>query len=283
MKKMLRDFRLLWCAVAATLLMAMPAAAQQPMGQATTAVPQVPRNDTASEAASAYILGPGDIIEVEVLGQPEFGKPRVRIRPDGTVPLPMVGEVRAADMNLAQVAGAVERRLGEEGYYTQPTANVDIVSYASRYVTVLGAVAEPGLVPIDRQYRVSEVLARVGGIRDSGADHVILSSANGSQRKLPLEAIARGGPAGDPVVAPDDKLYVPSAETFYIYGQVNAPGAYTLQDGMTLRQALARGGGLTPSGSAKRLKVHRNGREMKLPLDTPLAPGDVLVVGERFF
>jgi polysaccharide export outer membrane protein len=40
---------------------------------------------------------------------------------------------------------------------------------------------------------------------------------------------------------------------------------------------------LTPSGSEGRVSVYRNQRKIKVPLDTPLAPGDVLVVGERLF
>jgi polysaccharide export outer membrane protein len=52
---------------------------------------------------------------------------------------------------------------------------------------------------------------------------------------------------------------------------------------MTLRRALARGGGLTASGSTGRVKVYRNGEERKMKLDELLQPGDVVVVGERVF
>jgi polysaccharide export outer membrane protein len=282
---MLRQFMKMVLAAFLTLAPVAAAAAQQsvPVAAPGGAAPLGARNATPMEAEAAYILGPGDIVEIEVLGQADFGKPRVRIRPDGTVPLPMIGSVRAVDLNLAQLATAVERRLIEMGFYRQPSANVEIVSYASRYVTVLGAVAQPGLVPIDRPYRVSEILARVGGVKETGADHVILSSANGLERKIPVQQLARGGVASDPLVSANDKLFVPAAEVFYIYGQVNAPGAYTVQEGMTLRQALARGGGLTASGSAKRLSVHRDGRKLKPDLNTVLRPGDVLVVGERIF
>ena len=78
-------------------------------------------------------------------------------------------------------------------------------------------------------------------------------------------------------------MFVPEPEQFYIYGQVNAPGAYPLRSGMTLRQALARGGGLTPSGSAKRLTLYRGEQKLKQSLDTVLQAGDVVVIGERLF
>jgi polysaccharide export outer membrane protein len=146
---------------------------------------------------------------------------------------------------------------------------------------VLGAVGQPGLVPVDRPYRVSEVLARVGGAKE-GSQYVVLSSQNGQERKIPITDLARSL-AADPFVAPDDKVFVPEPELFYIYGQVNAPGAYPVRDGMTLRQAVARGGGLTPSGSERKLMVYRNDRKMKLRLDMRLLPGDVVVIGERLF
>jgi polysaccharide export outer membrane protein len=237
----------------------------------------------AQAPSSAYILGPGDVVEVEVLGQSDFGKARVKIQPDGTIPLPVLGTVQAGGRTVQQLASLIQQKLIQAQYYNNPTVNVDIASYASRYVIVLGDVAQPGLVPIDRPYRVSEILARVGGLKDNAAEYIVLSSVSGQERHIPIASLSRNGPANDPYVNPDDKLYVPDAQLFYIYGQVNAPGSYPLKAGMTVRQALARGGGLTPSGSEGRVSVYRNQRKIKVPLDTPLAPGDVLVVGERLF
>jgi polysaccharide export outer membrane protein len=258
-----------------------------PVSQASAQVaPQsaLPAVVPAAQApSSAYILGPGDVVEVEVLGQSDFGKARVKIQPDGTIPLPVLGTVQAGGRTVQQLASLIQQKLIQAQYYNNPTVNVDIASYASRYVIVLGDVAQPGLVPIDRPYRVSEILARVGGLKDNAADYIVLSSVSGQERHIPIAGLSRNGPANDPYVNPDDKLYVPDAQLFYIYGQVNAPGSYPLKAGMTVRQALARGGGLTPSGSEGRVSVYRNQRKIKVPLDTPLAPGDVLVVGERLF
>lgn len=231
----------------------------------------------------AYILGPGDVVEVEVLGQADFGKARVKVQPDGTIPLPVLGTVQAGGRTAQQLASLIQQKLVAAQYYTNPTVNVDIASYASRYVIVLGDVAQPGLVSIDRPYRVSEILARVGGIKDNAADYVVLSPVSGQERDIPIASLSRNGPANDPYVSPDDKLFVPDAQLFYIYGQVNAPGSYPIKAGMTLRQALARGGGLTASGSEGRVTVYRHDRKVRVPLDTPLQPGDVITVGQRLF
>ena len=189
----------------------------------TVATAQVP----APTRPSDYILGPGDVVEVEVLGQADFGKARVKVQPDGTIPLPVLGTIQAGGRTAQQLAALVQQKLVQAEYYKNPTVNVDIASYASRYVIVLGSVAQPGLVPIDRPYRVSEVLARVGGMRDNAADYVVLSPVAGPERQIPVASLSRNGPANDPYVSPDDKLFVPEAQLFYIYGQVNRSEEHT--------------------------------------------------------
>lgn len=230
----------------------------------------------------SYILGPDDVIEVDVLGRQDF-KTRARVRSDGTVVLPLIGAVQVANRNSIQLSEEIGAALKKGGYFAGPIVTVDIVSYASRYVTVLGSVNSSGLVPVDRAYRVSEILARVGGVRDGAADYVVLTRANGPDMRLKVRDLATGGEAQDPYVAPGDKIFAPQAELIYVTGQVNAPGAYPMISDMTLRMALARGGGVNANGSERRVKVSREGRETRVGLDDKIAPGDVISVGERFF
>jgi polysaccharide export outer membrane protein len=232
--------------------------------------------------AQDYVLGAGDVIEVSVLGREDF-RTRTRIRPDGTILLPFLGEVPAANRTTTDLGVSVQTALRAGGYYANPVVNVEIVSYASRYITVLGAVANPGLVPIDRAYRMSEIMARVGGARDGSADYVVLTNATGQERRLLIEAIATGTASEDPFVAPGDKVYVPKAEQFFIYGQVGSPGAYPIMSEPTLRKGVAAGGGVTATGSHRRIKVYRNRQQVRLGLGDPIRPGDVIVVGERLF
>lgn len=279
-------------AVAVVMLMAwMPAVAQIP-------APPVPAPTSGAAVAAApapapaagpvtlndgYVLGAGDVVDVTVLGRPEFN-PRVQIQTDGTLQLPFLGTVKAADLTVLQFRERVRNALMAGGYYADPVVNVAVATYASRYVTVLGEVGQPGLVPVDRAYRVSEILARVGGARDTGADILSLRRATGEEIKLDVRTIAIGGPAEDPVVNPGDKIFIPKAETFYVYGQISRPGTYKIDQGMTLRKAIASAGGLTSMGSEKRVKVFRDGREIKkFDLGALIRNGDVVVVGERFF
>ncbi|HYZ47748.1 MAG TPA: SLBB domain-containing protein, partial [Sphingomonas sp.] len=234
------------------------------------------------DLTAGYVLGPDDVVEITVLGQPEFTT-RARVKANGTVQLPFLGEQKVAGETALTLAPKIAERLRAGGYYTKPVVNIEISGFASRYVVLLGAVAQPGLQPVDRSYRLSEIIARAGGIRETGADFVTLTRATGEQKDYPFERLAAGGPNDDPVVNPGDKIYVPEAELFYIYGQVNAPGVYPLKTDMSVRKAIARGGGFTAAGSAKRIKLYRNGEEMKVNLDMKIQPGDVFVVGERLF
>lgn len=275
-------------ALAALMLLAWtPAGAQSaappvpaPAPGAAAAAPAAPGPVTLNDG---YVLGAGDVVDVTVLGRPEFN-PRVQIQTDGTLQLPFLGTVKAADLTVLQFRERVRNALMAGGYYADPVVNVAVSTYASRYVTVLGEVGQPGLVPVDRAYRISEILARVGGARDTGADILTLRRATGEEIKLDLKNIAVGGPAEDPIVNPGDKIFIPKAETFYVYGQISRPGTYKIDQGMTLRKAIASAGGLTTMGSEKRVKVFREGREIKkFDLGALIKNGDVVVVGERFF
>jgi polysaccharide export outer membrane protein len=236
-----------------------------------------------AKADDAYILGAEDVVEVEVLGVSDF-KVRAKIGSDGTIQVPFLGTIPASARTGKQLGQEVTAALVKGGYYAKPILRVEVVSYASRYVTVLGLVSSPGLVPVDRPYRLSEVMARVGGVRENAADYIIVTPASGEQRQLSIKGLATGDSQADPFVAPGDKIYVPQAELFYISGQVNQPGPHPVTSGMTVRMAIAAAGGLTALGTEKGVKVtHANGKAEKVGVEAKVLPNDVIVINERFF
>lgn len=256
--------------------------AQQPATAAAPPAPVAPSGPSVEGATTAYILGRDDVVEVGLLGRTDFGG-RARVQADGTIQLPFIGKVPAADRTTSELGDAVRAALQAGGYFADPVVTVEVVGYASRYVTVLGAVGAPGLIPINRPYRLSEILARVGGPRDNAADYIVVRSDDGGEKRYLIKDLSMGDVSQDPRVAAGDKIYVPTAELYYIYGQVNSPGAYSLQSDMTVRMAIAKGGGLTASGSDKKIDVTRAGNKEKIDIGAKIEPGDVLVVGERLF
>jgi len=259
------------------------AAAAAPGGGFAQDAPAGENPAASSPDDQTYILGPADVIEIRVLGRSDFDV-RTRIGQDGMIQLPYLGQVKAANQTTDELSANVKRALKAGGFYADPILSVEIVSYASRSVTVLGAVNRPGVVPVDRPYHLSEILARVGGTTDAAADYIIVRPEKGPQQQYSITGLITGDPDQDPIVQPGDRIFSPKAETFYISGQVKAPGTYSLQANMTLRMAIARGGGLTDLGSDHRLKVtHVHGKTTAGALDEQIEAGDVIVVGERLF
>lgn len=263
------------------VLAAAPAAAFAQPAPPVARVAPAPAAAQPAAVSAEYVLGPEDVIEIEVVGQPD--KARARVYTDGTVQLNLIGKITAAGKNPRELGDEIAAALRSGGFYASPVVNIEVVSYASRYVTVLGAVVTPSLVPINRTYRLSEILARVGGVQDTAADYLIVRPENGAEKRYLIADLATGDSSKDPVVAPGDKIYAPIAEVFYISGQVNAPGTYSMKTDLTVRQAVGRAGGLTASGSDKKVQVTRGGKKVKLDGEAKIEPGDVLVVGERLF
>jgi polysaccharide biosynthesis/export protein len=261
---------LLLAAVLGIMAVALPGAAQ-------AAVPD-------ARASRGYVLGPDDGVSVLVYGQTEFNV-STRVKPDGTIVLPLVGKITATGTTVVTLAEEVTRKLTAGGYLKDPIVNVEITSFGSRYVRVAGKVAQPALVPLDRNYRALDVLLRAGWVRDDGATYVVLRRAgDGREQIVNVVDLARGDPEKDPLLEAGDTLFVPEADLVYVSGQINRPGAFPLKPGMTVRQLLASAGGVTQTGSANKVGLTRgNAKETDADGTTVLQRNDVIVVKERLF
>lgn len=232
--------------------------------------------------ASSYILGANDEIRVSVFGAYPFDV-KTRIKENGNVTLPSVGEVMAQGVTASTLATKVRDQLKAGGYFVNPIVNVEVVSYVSRAVTVFGNLQNPGIYPLDRPQTIAMMLARTGGARTDAADYAILQRQGEEDRRVPLEDLSGVTGTGQ-MLRPGDSLFVPKAEDVFIYGQVNKPGKITYESGMTLRQMLAQAGGPTLGGSEKKISLNRGNQRIKrADLDMLVKPGDVFTVQERIF
>jgi polysaccharide export outer membrane protein len=271
-------------ATAAVLLALLATSA---FGQGTPPLTVAPSAAQTMAAASAepayqgYILGAHDAITVALLGRSDYNA-TVQVQEDGSVALPMIGQVLAGGQSLLQLKADIEGRLRTGGYFRQPEVSIVLSAAASRFATILGDVGTAGLVPLDRQYRLSELIARAGGAR-SGSDTLTVTAPDGQIREYSLRAITTSA-SPDPVVAPGSKVFVQPAPIFYVYGQVGSAGAFPLEPGMTLRNALARAGGPSALGTMKKVKVYRGETIISKPdMNMRVSAGDTIHVGERIF
>jgi len=85
-----------------------------------------------------------------------------------------------------------------------------------------------------------------------------------------------------------DTIFVPRAPVFYIYGEVLRAGAYRLEPNATVMNALSLGGGLTPRGTERGLKINRRMpdggvKRIDARLADQIQPDDVIYVRESLF
>ena len=249
-------------------------------GAATVAAP--PATSGAAEPGRVHILAPADLIEVSVLGRQDFDV-KERIGEDGTIRVPFLGTVNAANKTTVQLEDDLVKALETGGYYTRPVVKVDVFSFPKGYVTVLGEVRSPGLVPVDRAYRLSEIMARVGGLNESAAPYVDFIPSHGETRRIRIFGFATADLTGDPYVSPGDKIYSPESDRFYLSGQVRSPGIFPLLRDTTFRMALSMAG-VTDAGSDKIFTVTRADKKISnMNPDDKVMPGDVIVVPKRPF
>ena len=255
---------------------------------ATLAVAHVPATAQAAApqgavAALGYVLGPDDTIQIIVFGQPEAGI-TTRIKADGSIVMPLIGTVAASGQTNITLAKLITEKLTAGGFLKDPVVNVEIGAYVSKSVNVAGRVSTPGIVPLDRPYHVLDVLLKTGWTRDNGANYVFLRRAGSPERRLETEELVRGGPDSNPLLRDGDTLYVPDADQFFPHGQIARAGPFPVLPRMTVREALAIAGGVTPTGKSDKVGLVRGtAKEVDADLATPLQKGDVIIVKERLF
>jgi len=239
-----------------------------------------------------YRIGAGDGIRITVFQNPNLTL-ETRVAEDGGIRYPLIGALKLGGLTIAEAEREIAQRLERGNFIASPQVNVFPLAIRSSQVSVLGLVNRPGRFPMETfNTRMSEMLAIAGGISPGGADVAILTGErNGKPYRKEIDIPAlflRNKLEDDVTVSGGDVIYVDRAPVYYIYGEVNRPGAYRVERGMTLRQALVQGGGPTPKGSERSLKLHRRDATGELKVFEPrlndaVMPDDVLHVGESFF
>jgi polysaccharide export outer membrane protein len=230
--------------------------------------------------AQSQKLGPGDTVRVTVFGQPDLTT-EARVSERGTIDLPLVGIVKVADKAPGEAASAVADALKKGQYLKAPQVTVALTAVRSRQVSVLGLVVRPGRFPLEEAHvKVPDIIAAAGGIAAGGANTVTVIRAGEPKHVSALDKSfeLKGG----------DTVYVDRAPVFYIYGEVTRSGAYPVTPNLTVMQAISVGGGITPRGSERRVKLRRTGADGKVvetdaSLQDVVKADDVIYVKESIF
>ncbi len=250
------------------------------VGLALVALAMPALSQQSGEKQPGEKLGSGDAVRVTVFQQPDLTT-EARISERGTISMPLVGEVKVAGMTQAGAAGQIAGELKKGKYLKNPQVSVVLTTLRSRQVSVLGLVARPGRYALDdTSSNLSDVIAAAGGIAAGGSETVTVMR-NGQPQKIDI--LAQGFKLQN-----GDTVNVERAPVFYIYGEVARSGAYRLEPNMTVMQAIAAGGGITPRGSDRRMKLRRPATDGKVierdaALQDPVKADDVIYVKEALF
>jgi len=252
--------------LAAGMSLACWQAATPAWAQANPAEPQLKPNPLETlrnfepPADEEYRLGKGDEITVDFPGRPDL-LAKLVVGPDGRITLPLAGDVMLAGQTRGDAAKAIDAALAS--YYTNLSAQVSVTRYTAK-VLVLGAVEKPGVVNFDGTPTLLEALSRAG--LETGPNRAAQIPARcaiyrGHDEVVWVDLrtmIDAGNSMADLRLRRDDVVYVPSGgERFVsVLGEVQHPGAVTLDGNSTLASVLASAGGFTaPAGNKPHIQI----------------------------
>ena len=292
-----------------------PQAIQISTTNTDTTVGNAQRNSDQSSGALEdpnYILGPEDVIDIEVFNLPELSK-SVRVANDGMISLLLIGRVQAAGLTAEQLRKELADKWGEN-YLQDPQVTVFVKEFKAKPVSVIGAVEKPGLYPLTGRRTLIEMLSMAGGFGKKGTSAagrtVLVTRKSGFRDLQPVDGMHVRGPdqieidlnrllytrdeALNIEMKPLDIISVSKADVVYVEGAVKRPGGFVLEDRptMTVLQAIAMAEyftGTAAKGSARILRTNQDGSKTEVPVnlskilsgkaqDTTLAANDILFV-----
>ncbi|SOD40101.1 polysaccharide export protein EpsE [Nitrosovibrio sp. Nv4] len=238
-----------------------------------------------------YPLGPGDVLRIQVFQNPDLTT-ETRVSENGSITYPLVGGVEVGGLAIAAAEQKIAAALKNGGFVRQPQVNIILLQMRGNQVSVLGQVNRPGRFPLETLSRVSDMLAAAGGASQTGDDFAIVTGLRDGKPfrtviDIPALYLAEKSEE-DIILAGGDTIYVHRAPVFYIYGEAQRPGAYRIERGMTIMQALAQGGGPTQRGSEWWLRLHRKNADGNVERISPemtdtVLPNDIIYVRESIF
>lgn len=224
-----------------------------------------------------YLLGPGDLLDVRVFGQPDLNA-IAEVDSDGNISsLPFLETpIPARCRTEKEVQKDIAAAYGK--YLKNPQVSVRITDRKSRQpATVFGAVRQPIRIQMQRQVRLNELMAASGGFteRASGTIQIlhtepVMCPGPGEEEdaapidgtRIPMKVIKiselrAGKPEANPVIRPGDYVMVTEAEPVYVTGSVHSPQGVYMRDQLTLSRALAMVGGVKREAKTNDIRIYR--------------------------
>ncbi len=234
-----------------------------------------------------YRMGPGDELEITIVGMDASYS--LQVRTGGEVVIPLMGAVKVGGLTAEEAEAEIGERLRERGLLTKPEVLVYVASYQAKKFWVIGQVDRPGEYAMSQQLTVMDGIFMAGGLDFYGDRHGYLHRrSSGSSRapspqtalrapevagpgteviKLDLQPMRQGGVLSPDLLIDDgDVIVIPTSYplVFYVLGDVSRPGAYEVARGperMTFSQALSQAGGPAKTAQVSKGLIVRYGSD----------------------
>jgi len=214
----------------------------------------------------AFRLGPGDSLEIEVLGD---GTTRAvtTVGPDGKIYYHLLSGQKVWGLTLAETKALLEREM--VAYVKQPKIAITLRSVGSKRVWVLGRLNTPGIFPLSAPMTVLEAISRAGGLftsRFSGTTEELADLKHSflvrNGRTVPVDfyrLLREGDMSQNIYLEPDDFVYLPSAlsKEVHVLGAVKTPKSIGFMDQVTLVSAISSAGGFAPGAQPSQVAIVR--------------------------
>jgi polysaccharide export outer membrane protein len=223
-----------------------------------------------------YRIGAEDVLSISFWQQPDLNS-TLKVRQDGKISLPVIGEIMAAGLTPAELQKKIVEKIS---FYNKSIsqATVVITEYNSQKVFVQGQVNRPGKYSFESIPNLWEVITEAGGPAE-GADLSAVKIIRGGDeagktlRVNLAQALEKGDFTKLPKLKIGDTVEIPRSilslggergapapsftgrNVFYIYGQVARPTVYPLEGEIDLLDAIVLAGGPTPNANMKKVKV----------------------------
>jgi polysaccharide export outer membrane protein len=180
--------------------------------KATTRAPAIISDST------DYTIGPADVLDISVFGVADLSG-TVEVAANGSVQLPLIGEVPAAGKTPEQLETDLTSSLNT--YLQNPQVRVTVKEYKSRSVTVVGDIASNGVYPLTGETSLLQIVAKAGGFKDSSDETALIVRKRGGQKTAAWFDVSEieHGRATDPILQSGDTI---------VGGKSYIKGAYNL-------------------------------------------------------
>ncbi len=257
--------------------------------QAAKVVPAGPAKDQSPD----YRLGPGDSIQITLVGLENLSLKKVTVSNSGKIHLPYLGVIPVTDLTPAELEADIAARLRNQKLVKEPQVQVLITEYRAQPVYILGEVGMPGQYVLRDKAYLMDLLTWAAGVNDVARNYGFLYRRNPNHRtpepgepddskeplytvtKVDLTPLLKGGNLGlDIVLQGGDLFHVPKRETefFFVVGDVYRTGSFNIPQSETIlvSRALATAGGPQKTARLSQgvlVRLNEAGQRQEIPLD----------------